>query len=67
MLEAPLIKMVSVCEERGYEVIPIDDSGGFRFTIWKDDSLVKTGTKVYKNWNEGQSEVYNKLYKAIIS
>ncbi len=60
-----LIEMINFCNDKGYDVLPIREQLLTKFVITKDDKFLKTGKKLFKKWQDGQKEVFTKLYETL--
>lgn len=65
LLPPPLFEMIAYCENKGYDIVPIQDGGKYRILIYKRNVLAKIGKDKFSSWKEGQRTAYTKLYTKI--
>jgi len=59
------IDVTNFCNEKGYDLLPINERKGVRVSVFKDGEHLKDGDKVFTDWQEAQKESYTKIYNAL--
>lgn len=61
----PLIKVINMVDEKGYDVIPVKIKDKFKVYVFFNNEFLREGTILFDDYDVCLSESYRKLYKLI--